>query len=234
MVSNTFAFYKVAKKFQDNRAEMVSEYEGKIQSMEPYKGSSGYDKQVAELTEKHEEGLKALQDKCRKELLIIMDGMDKAIDKRRINPPSNEQLNLIHLLKMREKVTEEELDRVAEMVRDNGIALGVVQEIAHENEIMKNYTSLCTEMSSGMAHDVIKGMRAGLEDWILFDTGKAGRMANRYNFELYGTPERVLPKRPLFHTEEECFKELAGLNSEHMKLFRDIVDAQQQEGGNHG
>lgn len=229
MISNTEAFYKVAKKFQDTRAKMVSEYDGKIKSMEPYKGSSGYDKEVAALKEKHEEGLKALQDESRKELWIIMDGMDKAIDKRRINPPTNEQLNLIHLLKMREKVTEEELDRVAEMVRDNGIALGIVQEVAHENDIVKNYTSLCTEMSSQMAHDVIKGMRAGLEDWILYDTGKAGRLANKYHKELYGTPERVLPKRPMFSTEEDCFMELAGLSPEHLKLFSKIVNA--QEGG---
>lgn len=229
MISNTEAFYKVAKKFQDTRAKMVSEYDGKIKSMEPYKGSSGYDKEVAALKEKHEEGLKALQDESRKELWIIMDGMDKAIDKRKINPPTNEQLNLIHLLKMREKVTEEELDRVAEMVRDNGIALGIVQEVAHENDIVKNYTSLCTEMSSQMAHDVIKGMRAGLEDWILYDTGKAGRLANKYHKELYGTPERVLPKRPMFSTEEDCFMELAGLSPEHLKLFSKIVNA--QEGG---
>lgn len=229
MISNTEAFYKVAKKFQDTRAKMVSEYDGKIKSMEPYKGSSGYDKEVAALKEKHEEGLKALQDESRKELWIIMDGMDKAIDKRKINPPTNEQLNLIHLLKMREKVTEEELDRVAEMVRDNGIALGIVQEVAHENDILKNYTSLCTEMSSQMAHDVIKGMRAGLEDWILYDTGKAGRLANKYHKELYGTPERVLPKRPMFSTEEDCFMELAGLSPEHLKLFSKIVNA--QEGG---
>lgn len=229
MISNTEAFYKVAKKFQDTRAKMVSEYDGKIKSMEPYKGSSGYDKEVAALKEKHEEGLKALQDESRKELWIIMDGMDKAIDKRKINPPSNDALSLIHLLKMREKVTEEELDRVAEMVRDNGIALGIVQEVAHENDIVKNYTSLCTEMSSQMAHDVIKGMRAGLEDWILYDTGKAGRLANKYHKELYGTPERVLPKRPMFSTEEDCFMELAGLSPEHLKLFSKIVNA--QEGG---
>lgn len=229
MITNTAAFYKVAKKFQDTRAKMVSEYDGKIKSMEPYKGSSGYDKEVAALKEKHEEGLKALQDESRKELWIIMDGMDKAIDKRKINPPSNDALSLIHLLKMRERVTEEELDRVAEMVRDNGIALGIIQEVAHENDILKNYTSLCTEMSSQMAHDVIKGMRAGLEDWILYDTGKAGRLANKYHKELYGTPERVLPKRPMFSTEEDCFMELAGLSPEHLKLFSKIVNA--QEGG---
>ena len=154
-----------------------------------------------------------------------MDGMEEAIGKRKVNPPTNEQLNLIHLLKMREKVTAEELDRVAEMVRDNGIALGVVQEIAHDNEIMKNYTSLCTEMTSEMALKVVKGMREGLEDWIQYDTGRAGRLANAYYSEHYGTPERELPKRPLFHDVDECFRELAGLDSERMELFSEVVDA---------
>ena len=43
MVSNTEAFYTVAKKFQDQRADMVSKYTQKLNSMEPYRGSAGYE-----------------------------------------------------------------------------------------------------------------------------------------------------------------------------------------------
>ena len=227
-ISNTEMFYTVAKKFQDQRADMVSKYTQKLNSMEPYKGSAGYDREVSALTKKHEEALEALRGECRKDLLVILAGMETAIGKRKINPPTNQQLNLIHVLKMREKVSAEELDRVAEMVKDNGICMGVIQEIAYDNGIMRNYTSLCDEMSSKTALEVVQGVRKGLEDWLMYDTSKAGRMANKYHVEHYGGEGRALPKRALFHNMDECFSELAGLDADKMKLFSEIVNESQE------
>ena len=228
MVSNTEAFYTVAKKFQDQRADMVSKYTQKLNSMEPYRGSVGYDREVSALTKKHEEALEALRGECRKDLRVVLAGMEKAIEKRKINPPSNEQLSLLHLLKMRGKVSEEELDRVATMLKDNSIAMGVIQEIAHDNGILRNYTSLCNEMSSKAALDVVQGVRKSLEDWLLYDTSKAGRMAAEYNSMHHGTPVGDLPKRPLFNNMSECFSMLAGLDADKMKLFSEIVNESQE------
>ena len=228
MISNTEAFYTVAKKFQDQRADLVARYTQKLASMEPYRGSAGYTKQTADLTRKHQEALEALRGECRKDLLVILAGMEKAIGKRKVNPPTNDQLSLIHLLKMREKVTEEELDRVAVMLKDNSIAMGVIQEIAHDNGILRNYTSLCNEMSSKAALDVVQGVRKGLEDWLLYDTSKAGRMAAEYNSLHHGTPVGDLPKRPLFNNMSECFSMLAGLDDNRLKLFSEIVNESQE------
>ena len=228
MVSNTEAFYTVAKKFQDQRADMVSKYTQKLNSMAPYRGSVGYDREVSALTKKHEEALEALRGECRKDLRVVLAGMEKAIEKRKINPPSNDALSLIHLLKMRERVTEEELDRVAVMLKDNSIAMGVIQEIAHDNGILRNYTSLCNEMSSKAALDVVQGVRKSLEDWLLYDTSKAGRMAAEYNSMHHGTPVGDLPKRPLFNNMSECFSMLAGLDADKMKLFSEIVNESQE------
>ena len=228
MVSNTEAFYTVAKKFQDQRADMVSKYTQKLNSMAPYRGSVGYDREVSALTKKHEEALEALRGECRKDLRVVLAGMEKAIEKRKINPPSNDALSLIHLLKMRERVTEEELDRVAVMLKDNSIAMGVIQEISHDNGILRNYTSLCNEMSSKAALDVVQGVRKSLEDWLLYDTSKAGRMAAEYNSMHHGTPVGDLPKRPLFNNMSECFSMLAGLDADKMKLFSEIVNESQE------
>lgn len=226
MVSNTEAFYTVAKKFQDQRADMVSKYTQKLNSMAPYRGSVGYDREVSALTKKHEEALEALRGECRKDLRVVLAGMETAIGKRKINPPTNEQLNLIHVLKMREKVSAEELDRVAEMVKDNGICMGVIQEIAYDNGIPKTYA--CDEMSSKKALEVVQGVRKGLEDWLMHDTSKAGRMAAEYNSMHHGTPVGDLPKRPLFNNMSECFSMLAGLDADKMKLFSEIVNESQE------
>ena len=226
MIKNTEAFYARAKQYQDKRAQLVSDYEKKLESLKKYEGSQGYQEDLEKLQKDHKEALTALQAEYRVSLQTILKGMSEAIGRRKINPPTNDQLNLIHLLKMRDKVSMEELDRVAEMVKDNGIAMGVVQEIAHNNGIMRNYESMCTEMSSSYAQKVVKGISDGLEDWLQYDTPRAGRIANKYFNEKYGTPERELQKRPLFEDMAGCYGDLAGLDHEGLKLFSEAVDTE--------
>lgn len=226
MIKNTEAFYTRAKQYQDKRAQLVSDYEKKLESLERYKGSTGYQKEVKKLQKTHNDTLAALQDEYRKSLSTILKGMDQVISNRKINPPTNEQLNVIQLLKMRDKVSMEELDRVAELVKDNGIAMGLIQELAHENKVIKNYNAMCTEMSSQYASEVINGIRNGLEDWIQYDTSRAGRLDNHYHNQHYGTPERELPKRPLFEDMAGCFSDLAGLDRDGLKLFSEAVDTE--------
>ena len=224
MITNTEAFYQKAKQYQDKRAQLVSEYEKKVESLKKYEGSKGYQEDLEKIRTEHEEALKALQGEYRQSLKTILKGMSDALGRRKVNPPTNDQLNLIHLLKMRDKVTQDELDRVAEMVKDNGIAMGIVQEVAHSNGIMINYNAMCKEMSSSYAQNIIKNIGDGLEDWILYDTGLAGRKASKYYNEHYGTPERELPKRPLFEDKAGCFSDLAGLDNDGLKLFSEAVD----------
>ena len=227
MIKNTEAFYIRAKEYQTKRAELVSDYEKKLQSLKKYEGSKGYQKDLEKLQKDHSEALTALQGEYRQSLNTILGGMMDAVGRRKINAPTNDQLNLIHLLKMKKKVTAEELDRVAEMVKDNGIAMGIISEIAHENEIMgRNYLAMCKEMSSQTASDVIRGIKDGLEDWIMYDTGRAGRLANKYYADKYGTPERELPKRPLFEDMDGCYRDLAGLDHAGLQLFSEAVDTE--------
>ena len=227
MIKNTEAFYARAKQYQDKRAQLVSDYEKKLESLKKYEGSKGYQEDLEKLKKAHSDDLTALQGEYRASLKTILKGMEDALSRRKVNPPTNDQLNLIHLLKMRDKVSQEELDRVAEMVRDNGIAMGVVQEIAHNNGIMRNYESMCTEMSSSYAQKVINEMSHGLEDWLLYDTKKSGRLAEKFYSDRYGvTLEKDLPKRALFEDVAGCFEEIAGLDQEGLKLFSEAVDGE--------
>ena len=228
MIKNTVAFFQRAKDFQDKRSTMVAEYKKKLAGMEKYKGSDGYKKEVAELQKAHTEALESLRDETRSSLRVILDGMEEAIQRRKINAPSNEQLNLIHLLKMRERVTAEELDRVAEMVKDNGIAMGVIQEIARENDIHVNYTDMCSEMSSQTALSVVNGLRREVMDWTDHDTVRSGRLAMEFYKSRYkdtSIHEEDLRKRPLFNDIEGCFSELSGMDKRELALFSEVVDA---------
>lgn len=227
MINNTEAFYVKAKEFQDKRAEMMEEYANQLKSLKRYEGSDGYEDDVKKIKKEHNEKLVELQNEYRRSLNTILQGMTDVLSRRTVTPPTNDQLNLIQLLKMREKVTQSELDRVAEMVKDNGIAIGVVQEVANLNGIIRNYQSMCDEMSTDYAQRIIKNVQSGLEDWIKYDTSRAERKANQYFHDKYGTPitpDIEMHKRPIFNDMNECYREMAGLTQEGLDKFAEAVN----------
>lgn len=223
MIKNTEAYYIRAKEYQGKRAELVSEHEKKLKSLEKYKGSQGYQKDKEKEDKRFNDEYKALQDEYRSSLNTIMDGMESNIRKRGITPPSNDQLNLIHMLKMRKKVTEQDCDRVAQMLDGNALALGALQEVARDNNIHRNYESMSNEMSSQKALDEVSSMRRETEDFLKYDTSYASRYASKYYTERYGG-EPVLFKRKHFEDQAGCYKAMTGLTGDALSQFSAVVD----------
>lgn len=226
MIKNTEVFFRKSMEFQEKRTKLVAEYEGKIKALEKYQGSKGYKKDMEKIQKDHREALEALQKEYRPTLMTIIDGMKDGLGRRKISPPTNEQLNLIHLLKMKKEVTSEDLDRVANMMDGNSVALGVIQEIAKEAGVRRSYMGLSSEMSSQTADEIIREMRVRTEDWLQHDTKKAPRLANKYYSEMYGVtrPDHELPKRDTFSDADGCYAELACLDHEGLQMFSQAVD----------
>lgn len=225
MIKNTKLFYVKAKAFQDKREAIESNYEKGLKSLERFKGSKGYAEEVEKLTEKHKKDLEALREEYRPSFNTILGGMVDAIGRRSVSAPTNDQINLLNVLKMKKKVTLEECQRTAEAVKDNPIAVSVVTEIAHDHGIMQSFDHLCPEMSSGRASEIVTNIKDGLEDWLMYDTTKASRMVKAFHEEHYGATTTPLVKRTLFEDEEGCFRDLIGLEGDSMKQFSEIVDA---------
>lgn len=225
MISNTELFYTKSKQFQDKRTQLMSDYESAVQNLERFKGSQGYDEDLKKLTEKHEADLSALIEEYRPSFHTIFGGMMDAIGKRSLSAPTNEQVNLLNVLKMKKKVTLEECQRTAEAVKDNPIALSVVTEIAHDHGILQSFDNLCPEMSSQRASDLVTAMRDGLEDYLQYDTTKASRAVKKYHEEHYGQTDSPLTKRTLFTDKDSFYRDEIGFSPETLKQFSDIVDA---------
>lgn len=226
MIKNTELLYVKMKNFQDKRVKIVETYEKGVKSLERFKGSKGYEEDLKKLAEKCEADLKALREEYRPSLLTVIGGMMDAIGRRSISAPTEGQINLLNVLKMKRKVTLEECQRVAESVRDNAIAVSVVTEIAHDHGIMQSFDDLCPEMSSKKAAEIVTGIKNGLDDYLQFDTTKASRIARDYYENTYGgainTP---LPKRLLFSDQAEFYRKEIGLEGESLRQFSEIVDA---------
>ena len=224
MISNTDLFYAKAKSFQDKRAVLVEKYEQEVKLLERFRGSVGYDQDMKKLKEVHEQEIESLCAEYRPGFRAIFDGMMDAIGKRTVTPPTTEQLNLLGLLKMKDKVTTEECERAAETLKDNPIALSVVTDIARKNGILRSFNDLCSEMSSATAEQIVREMRERIDDFLQYDTTRASRLARKYHDSRYGMSGGKPTKRPLFHEKSECFAQMAGLEGQKLRLFSEIVD----------
>ena len=224
MIKNTELYYTKMKAFQDKRAELTEAHDKKVKSFERFKGSKGYEEDLKKENERFEAELKALREEYRPSLLTVIGGMMDAIGRRSISAPTEGQINLLNVLKMKRKVTLEECQRTAEAVKDNPIAVSVVTEIAHDHGIMRNFDRLCPEMSSQRASEIVTSMKNGLEDFLQYDTTRTSRLAKAYHDRLYGETEGGLTKRRLFTDQADFYRE-EGFDPETLKQFQEIVDA---------
>lgn len=224
MITNTELYYAKMKAFQDKRAELTEAHDKKVKSLERFKGSKGYEDDLKKENERFEAELTALRDEYRPGLLTVIGGMMDAIGKRSVSAPTNDQVNLLNVLKMKKRVTLEECQRTAEAVKDNPIAVSVVTEIAHDHGIMQSFDYLCPEMSSQKASDIVTGLKNGMEDFLQYDTTRASRIAKKYHEEHYGAVEGGLTKRKLFTDQADFYRE-EGFDPETLRQFSEIVDA---------
>lgn len=108
-------------------------YNKGVQALEPYKGSAGYSDSVNQLRDKREAAITAARVKYANEFNSAVSGMRASIDGIVMPAVTDEQMNVLAVLKMRNKVTRDEVKQAARAVADNPVALGVVYEVAETN-----------------------------------------------------------------------------------------------------
>ena len=226
-MTNTELFYKKMQAFQDRRIEIVEAYEKDLENLKRFEGSEGYKEDRKKLDEKHEAELKQLQNEYRPGIWMAFGGMVDAIGRRTVSAPTNDQVNLLNVLKMKRKVTLEECQRVAESVKDNPIAVSLVTEIAHDHGLMHSFDYLCPEMSSQTASDIVGTLKEFANDFLQYDTSKASRVAKEYHDVRYGDSGFKPSKRRRFEDQDSFYYKTLNFTEDSFKLFSDIVN---QEG----
>ena len=207
MITNTELYYTKMKEFQNKRGELMKVHDKRLNSLE---SSKDYEEDLKKENDRFEAELKALRDEYRHGLLKVFGGMMDAIGKRSISAPTNDQVNLLNVLKMKKKVTLEECRRTAEAVKDNPIAVSVVTEIAHAHGITQSFDHLCQEMSSQKASEIVTGMKNRLEDFLQCDMTRASK-------------DHRQMKRRLFTNQADFYRE-EGFDLETLRKFSEIVD----------
>lgn len=128
--------YSVLNEFNRFRLVLHDYYAKQIKSMEKYKGSFGYEKDYKKYLKEYKDRLEKGQADAYKDLDYVLSKYKKAVDNYIIESPSDEQLRILQTLSLKKKWTQEELDDIAQSVKDNPLALSVVTDKAKENGLL--------------------------------------------------------------------------------------------------
>lgn len=120
--------------------------------MERFKGSKGYADELAKAEKERDTAITELQNQTRTRFFEIINGMKESALNRAMIPPSPEQLSILQVLKMREKLSKDELNQAARTLEGNPAALSVLEEIAQKQDI--HFTGFAVESTAGIIRHI--------------------------------------------------------------------------------
>lgn len=252
-MNNTRNLYTKAKEYQDKRKAIVDAYEGRLASLERMKGSQYYEEEAKKAEAERDTAVSALKEEYSPAFEAIMGEMLAAAGRREAQAPTAEELRIVQALKLRdyksmrnvnEEILTEELSHIARAVKGNAMCLSIVQDVARENGIHTDFTSMYT--GSNMPIETVKRCMSAisgiLTDFMDHDTKYASRIAREAHEKRFGKmdegnkPEEVrfglgraagytpLPKRELFNTQEEFYSSLFNMKDATYANFSAAVN----------
>ena len=167
-MTNTDRLYTAIRDFTNARSAHREEFLRKKRSLETYKGSAGYEKELKAARKVREDADAAARAICKKDVDSALDAMQKANSKRGMIAPTEDQVRILQVAQMLKKPTKPTLDAIANSLGGNALALAALSDIARdawageEDELerfTRNYSSLATaEMTAQGAAEAIRSL----------------------------------------------------------------------------
>lgn len=188
-MTNTEYLYNGMLKYQKARAAARDEYLRVMKLYEGAKGTPFYDEQRDKAQKIRNEAVSAAQGEARRVVDSAINYMNKAVSGRKMVAPTQEQLNLLTLLKMRDTLTRDELQAAANAMDGNGAALGLLSEMARKHNVLTNFNAMATDgLSPTAAADIIREITKGCAERINDPVGvnHASALAAKFNARATG------------------------------------------------
>ncbi len=135
-MTNTEWYFSITRKYREGLNRINTQYDAQIESQKRYAGSQGYEKDIEKIEQARAAEIAALRDDCRDNFNRCLAAMQKNAQARPAVAPTQEQLALLQVLQMREKLTRDELSHAAHSMADCPTALSVLGELARKHEIL--------------------------------------------------------------------------------------------------
>jgi len=229
-MGSTRDYYEAIKDFQTRRDQIDREYLTRRDQLRDAAGSKYYDDGMQEARKQREEATEAAKNACRNAIKEATHRMRSNLQARKITPPTAEQLAILQTLKLRESVTEAELEHAAASMGGNSLAIGVIAEISRRNGYIRSYSGYCKEFPDGEALAIIENLTAGAERIMDSPAQRGALAAAKYHAEHYGAAQDPddLPRAMPFADRESCISDLGsggfGMDRSTIEGFSEAVD----------
>lgn len=219
--------YLILKDYQDRRESLRVKREKALAELEEHNGSAYFSRRVAEVNQGYSTELASTQEKASESLRGVFDSMEQALSKRKIAAPSEEVLRLLTVAKMRDRLTRDELDAIANSCNGCGIALDVVADLARANGFSgMRYLSMASNLSNAAAQSMLDELRDGVNSFLKSDIARPAAAMMKRNALLgrKAVDSESLPRRALFDSVDSCMFEVCRWSQDTIKAFSEAVE----------
>ena len=141
-MTRTEKLYNLVKEHRAEFLEKQEELDKKEKELEPLKGSQKYDEEMKEIRSEREKLVKQLRDKYGSQVKIILALINENVKKNVVpmDPPTEEALRTLQLLKMRQETTPgqlyaSEFNSAVPVMGGNATALKLLQDLAQKSGV---------------------------------------------------------------------------------------------------
>lgn len=208
-VNSVRSLYLTMRDFAKARAAAREKYLEEKNRLANAQGSAFYDEAMKQAAETRRQTVEAAQVQARAEAREFLEAMREKAAKIEAIPPTPEQLAILETLRMREKLTENDLLTAANAMNGNGLCLSVIQELAAKNDIYRAFGRDTTRLTIAQAHEAIKNLTKNVMRTIS-DTVGVERVAEMYaerRKAMYGEsydPDDLRQEKPIDNVEDFC------------------------------
>lgn len=171
------------------------EYEKRVAALAPYKGSKGYEKDMAEVEKTYSGNVKAIQNDAASEFNRILARMKEKVAPAKMDVPTDEQIRILQVLSMRERLSHNDIALASENLRSSDTAMAVLSDIAMRSGTMIPTSYKSSEQQRRAVLETLVERVNGLCHWNGSDAD-AVRAEWRYNrsaFNPDADPSKVNP-----------------------------------------
>ena len=154
-------YHDTAKAYRRQLRGICDSCEKKLQSIEQYKGSAGYEDDVNQYLKERDDAIEELHREYQAKFNDIVKGMRERATSHNMVPPTAEQLSLLQALKMRDKINRHELEQAARTLKDCPVGLSIIDELAQKHKI---YGLRCSGLSTSAILDNIDTLQKSAND----------------------------------------------------------------------
>lgn len=216
-MANTDILFSAIDTYMEARENARSAFLDTKRSCERLKGSEAYSEEMAAAQQKRDEAVNAAQAAARISINKAIAGMQDQIGNIRAEAPTEEQIRVLTVLKMRDHLTRAELDEAAAQMEGNGAGLSVIAELAGKNGISgaQYLVQAKKRLTAEGARALLKVISDGSNSIIRNRTGakRAAQLYGETRAALYGGVDfDDLPHESRYSNKAEFFESITGVS----------------------